>query len=121
MNSEKKDNYFSSFTLLRNSWASLGGTFNISITFIKPFLYSGALEHGFTLASLVNDAPIDQWDRSSGVVWRPKNSPPTYDGPIRVRLALAQSKNVVAVRLLQQVGLSKTIDHLSSFIRSKIK
>lgn len=82
---------------------------------IKPFLYSGALEHGFTLASLVNDAPIDQWDRSSGVVWRPKNSPPTYDGPIRVRLALAQSKNVVAVRLLQQVGLSKTIDHLSSF------
>lgn len=82
---------------------------------IKPFLYSGALEHGFTLASLVNDAPIDQWDRSSGVAWRPKNSPPTYDGPIRVRLALAQSKNVVAVRLLQQVGLSKTIDHLSSF------
>lgn len=82
---------------------------------IKPFIYSGALEHGFTLASLVNDAPINQWDRSTGMVWRPKNSPPTYSGPIRVRSALAQSKNVVAVRLLQDVGLDKMIDHLSSF------
>lgn len=82
---------------------------------IKPFLYSAALENGFTLASLINDAPINQWDRSSGVVWRPKNSPETYVGPIRMRLALAQSKNVVAVRLLKSIGISKTIDHLSSF------
>ena len=82
---------------------------------IKPFLYSAALENGFTLASLINDAPINQWDRSSGVVWRPKNSPETYVGPIRMRLALAQSKNVVAVRLLKNIGISKTVDHLSSF------
>ena len=82
---------------------------------IKPFIYSAALEHGFTLASLVNDAPINQWDRSSGVVWRPRNSPETYVGPLRVRLALAQSKNVIAVRLLQSVGVTKTIDHLTSF------
>ncbi len=81
---------------------------------IKPFIYSGALAHGFTLASLVNDVPINQWD-SSGIVWRPKNSPATYAGPIRVRLALAQSKNVVAVRLMREVGLDKMIDHLSSF------
>jgi penicillin-binding protein 1A len=82
---------------------------------IKPFLYSAALENNYTLASLINDAPINQWDRSSGVVWRPKNSPETYVGPIRMRLALAQSKNVVAVRLLKSIGLDKTIDHLSSF------
>lgn len=82
---------------------------------IKPFIYSAALDNGFTLGSLVNDAPINKWDNSSGVVWRPKNSPPVYNGPIRVRLALAQSKNVIAVRLLRAVGLSKVIDHLSLF------
>jgi len=82
---------------------------------IKPFIYSAALEHGFTLASLVNDAPINQWDKSSGIVWRPKNSPPQYNGPIRVKEALARSKNVVAVRLLRSVGLDGIIDHLTNF------
>lgn len=82
---------------------------------IKPFIYSAALESGFTLASLINDAPINQWDKSSGIVWRPKNSPETYVGPIRMRLALAQSKNVIAVRLLKSIGLDQAIGHLSSF------
>ncbi len=82
---------------------------------IKPFIYSAALDNGYTLASLINDAPINQWDRSSGLVWRPKNSPPTYVGPIRIRLALAQSKNVIAVRLLRKVGLDKMINYLSLF------
>jgi penicillin-binding protein 1A len=82
---------------------------------IKPFIYSAALDNGFTLATLVNDAPINQWDRSSGTVWRPSNSPADYDGDIRVRLALAQSKNVIAVRLLRAVGLKKIIPHLLSF------
>jgi len=82
---------------------------------IKPFIYSAALDNGFTLATLVNDAPIDIWDRSSGTVWRPSNSPPNYDGDIRVRLALAQSKNVIAVRLLRAVGLNNIIPHLLSF------
>ncbi|MFD2165494.1 penicillin-binding protein 1A [Thalassotalea euphylliae] len=82
---------------------------------IKPFVYSAALDSDYTLATLVNDAPINQWDKRSGVVWRPKNSPPTYNGPIRVRRALAESKNVVAVRLLRAVGLDNVINHLSSF------
>ncbi len=82
---------------------------------IKPFIYSAALDSGYTLASIVNDAPINQWDRSSGVVWRPKNSPPVYNGEIRLRLALAQSKNVIAVRLLRDVGLDKIIPYLASF------
>ncbi|AAZ27165.1 penicillin-binding protein 1A [Colwellia psychrerythraea] len=82
---------------------------------IKPFIYSAALEHGFTLASLVNDAPINQWDKSSGVVWRPRNSPEKYVGLLRVRLALAQSKNVIAVRLLKSIGVTNTIKHLTTF------
>lgn len=82
---------------------------------VKPFLYSAALDNGYTLASLINDAPINKWDKRSGVVWRPKNSPERYDGPIRIRSALAQSKNVIAVRLLRAIGLDKTIDHLSLF------
>lgn len=82
---------------------------------IKPFIYSAALDSGYTLASIVNDAPINQWDRSSGVVWRPKNSPPVYNGEIRLRLALAQSKNVIAVRLLRDVGIDNIIPYLASF------
>ena len=82
---------------------------------IKPFIYSAALENGYTLASILNDAPINQWDKSQGVAWRPKNSPAVYNGPIRIRRALAQSKNVISVRLLRGVGLQRTADHLIQF------
>ncbi|MGB1290869.1 MAG: penicillin-binding protein 1A [Pseudoalteromonas sp.] len=82
---------------------------------IKPFIYSAALENGYTLASILNDAPINQWDKSLGVAWRPKNSPAVYNGPIRIRRALAQSKNVISVRLLRGVGLHRTADHLLKF------
>ncbi|MDN3379424.1 MULTISPECIES: PBP1A family penicillin-binding protein [unclassified Pseudoalteromonas] len=82
---------------------------------IKPFIYSAALERGYTLASILNDAPINQWDKSLGVAWRPKNSPAVYNGPIRIRRALAQSKNVISVRLLRGVGLNRTADHLLKF------
>jgi penicillin-binding protein 1A len=82
---------------------------------IKPFLYSAALEKGYTLASLINDAAINQWNRNAGNVWRPKNSPEEYIGPIRMRLALAQSKNVIAVRLLKGIGLDNVISHMTRF------
>ncbi len=82
---------------------------------IKPFLYSAALEKGFTLASMVNDAPINHWDARQGVAWRPKNSPPVYDGPTRVRVALGKSKNVVSVRLLRSVGIPGIVDQLTKF------
>ncbi|WP_440903133.1 penicillin-binding protein 1A [Catenovulum sp. SX2] len=82
---------------------------------IKPFIYSAALEHGFTLASIINDAPINQWDRQQGTVWRPRNSPPVYDGPTRMRTALAKSKNVISVRLLRSVGLDNVVNHLAQF------
>ncbi len=82
---------------------------------IKPFIYSAAIDKGLTLASLINDAPINQWDKSQGTAWRPKNSPPTYVGPTRLRIGLAQSKNVMAVRVLREVGLDETRDYLTRF------
>nr|WP_194717395.1 PBP1A family penicillin-binding protein [Vibrio sp. S9_S30] len=82
---------------------------------IKPFIYSAAIDQGMTLASLINDAPINKWDQSQGTAWRPKNSPPTYTGPTRMRVGLAQSKNVMAVRILRRVGLDESIDYLARF------
>lgn len=82
---------------------------------IKPFIYSAALEHGYTLASIINDAPIHEWDAGSGTAWRPKNSPDVYDGPIRLREALAKSKNAVSVRLISGVGIDNAINHLEKF------
>ncbi|MGF1752627.1 PBP1A family penicillin-binding protein [Vibrio makurazakiensis] len=82
---------------------------------IKPFIYSAAIDKGLTLASLINDAPINQWDKSQGTAWRPKNSPPTYVGPTRLRIGLAQSKNVMAVRVLREVGLDDTRQYLTRF------
>jgi len=80
---------------------------------IKPFIYSAALDNGYTLATLVNDAPINQW--SGSAAWRPKNSPAIYEGPLRLRRALGQSKNVVSVRLVQDLGLTKVIKQLEKF------
>ncbi len=80
---------------------------------IKPFIYSAALDNGYTLATLVNDAPINQWSGSEA--WRPKNSPAIYAGPIRLRRALGQSKNVVSVRLVQDLGITEVNKQLEKF------
>lgn len=82
---------------------------------IKPFVYSNAMDNNFTLASILNDVPITKWDRSQGAAWRPKNSPPIYNGLTRLRLGLAQSKNVMSVKLIQQLGIRSTINHLTRF------
>lgn len=82
---------------------------------IKPLLYSAAFDNGFTLATLVNDAPINQWNPGSGIAWRPKNSPDVYEGPIRLRKALAKSKNVVSVRLIRAIGVDVVADRIADF------
>lgn len=82
---------------------------------IKPFIYAAALDHNFTLATLVNDAPVTQWNPGSGSAWRPRNSPEVYDGPIRLREALARSKNVVSVRLIRELGVNETADYIERF------
>ncbi|MGX5914879.1 penicillin-binding protein 1A [Aliidiomarina sp. Khilg15.8] len=82
---------------------------------IKPFIYGAALEDDYTLATIMNDAPITQWNPGSGSAWRPRNSPEVYDGPIRLRKALARSKNVVSVRLIRAVGVDRTAEYMERF------
>ncbi|WP_419178917.1 penicillin-binding protein 1A [Pseudomonas trivialis] len=81
----------------------------------KPFIYSAALDNGYTAASLVNDAPIVFVDEYLDKVWRPKNDTNTFLGPIRIREALYKSRNLVSIRLLQAMGVGKTIDYMTRF------
>lgn len=81
----------------------------------KPFVYSAALDNGYTAASLVNDAPIVFVDEYLDKVWRPKNDTNTFLGPIRMREALYKSRNLVSIRLLQSMGVDRTIDYISKF------
>ncbi|ACS84147.1 peptidoglycan glycosyltransferase/peptidoglycan DD-transpeptidase MrcA [Musicola paradisiaca] len=82
---------------------------------IKPFLYTAAMDKGLTLATILNDAPITRWDPGAGSDWSPKNSPPVYDGPIRLRQGLGQSKNVVMVRAMRAMGVDYAADYLERF------
>ena len=75
----------------------------------KPFLYSAALEEGFTAASIINDAPVVMADSSLEDVWRPENDGGVFHGPTRLRWALTKSRNLVSIRLLQQLGARKLI------------
>lgn len=82
---------------------------------IKPFLYTAAMDKGLTLASILNDLPISRWDAGAGTDWRPKNSPPTYAGPIRLRQGLGESKNVVMVRAMRAMGVDYAAEYLQRF------
>jgi len=82
---------------------------------IKPFLYTAAMDKGLTLATILNDLPITRWDAGAGTDWRPKNSPPTYVGPIRLRQGLGQSKNVVMVRAMRAMGVDYAAEYLQRF------
>jgi penicillin-binding protein 1A len=81
----------------------------------KPFIYATALDNGYTPASLVNDAPIVFVDEYLDKVWRPKNDTNTFLGPIRLREALYKSRNLVSIRLLQALGVDRTIDYITRF------
>ena len=82
----------------------------------KPFLYSAALQHGFTPASIVNDAPLVIPDPSvPGGQWTPSNDDGTFSGPMRLREALVQSKNLVSVRLLDAIGIRYARDYITRF------
>ena len=81
----------------------------------KPFVYSAALDNGYTAASLVNDAPIVFVDEYLDKVWRPKNDTNTFLGPIRLREGLYKSRNLVSIRLVQALGVDRTIDYISKF------
>ncbi len=81
----------------------------------KPFIYSAALDSGYTAATLVNDAPIVFVDDYLEQVWRPKNDNNTFLGPIRLREALYKSRNLVSIRLLQAIGIEYALDYVSRF------
>lgn len=80
----------------------------------KPFIYSAALENGYTAATLVNDAPLVK-EVADDVDWMPDNDGSRFLGPIRLRYALAKSRNVVAIRVLEQIGLDAALDHIKRF------
>ncbi len=81
----------------------------------KPFLYSAALEHGFTPASILMDAPIVLDDAGMEQAWRPENSGGDFSGPIRLREALVRSRNLVSIRLLRSIGPDVAIDYAARF------
>jgi penicillin-binding protein 1A len=82
----------------------------------KPFIYSAALEKGFTPATIVNDAPFFvPADKAGGEDWEPKNYDGKFEGPMRIRTALAKSKNLVTVRVLQAIGPQYAQDYIARF------
>ncbi|OZN25191.1 penicillin-binding protein [Actinobacillus seminis] len=81
---------------------------------IKPFIYAAALEKGLTLSSVLLDAPI-VIQNPGQKAWMPKNSPNRYDGPLRLRVGIGQSKNMIAVRAMQMAGIDFTADFLQRF------
>lgn len=80
----------------------------------KPFVYSAAFERGYTPASIVLDAPVVFKDRV-GHVWRPQNDNETFAGPMRLREAMVQSRNLVSVRLLDAIGVDFTRKYITNF------
>jgi len=86
------------FNHAAQAWRQPGSSF-------KPFIYSAALEKGFTPATVINDAPLF-FDAgvTGGQPWEPKNYDGKYDGPMSMRTGLAKSKNMISIRILQAVG-----------------
>ena len=82
----------------------------------KPFIYSAALEKGITPTTVINDAPLFfSAGQTGGDEWEPKNYDGKFDGPMRVRTALAKSKNMVSIRILRSIGPGYAQDYISKF------
>ena len=81
----------------------------------KPFVYSAALENGFTAATIVNDSPIVEASDDLETDWRPNNYSGFFSGPTRLREALVKSLNLVSIRVIREAGIDATVRHLSTF------
>ena len=81
----------------------------------KPFVYSAALDAGYTAATIVNDAPLEVFEAGMKEVWRPKNDNNTFLGPIRVREGLYRSRNIVSIKILQDIGMQYAREYISQF------
>ena len=97
------------FNHVTQAWRQPGSSF-------KPFIYSAALEKGFTPATVINDAPLF-FDAgvTGGQPWEPKNYDGTFDGPMTMRRGLAKSKNMISIRILQAVGAQNAQDWITRF------
>ncbi|MBI5751625.1 MAG: penicillin-binding protein 1A [Hydrogenophilales bacterium] len=97
------------FNHVIQAWRQPGSSF-------KPFIYSAALEKGLTPATIINDAPIVLSPaQTGGKLWEPKNFDGTYAGPIRMRMGLTKSKNLVSIRILQTIGTRYAQDYITRF------
>lgn len=81
----------------------------------KPFIYSAALAKGYTLASIINDAPIVLDDPGENALWRPQNDTKRFYGPTRLRIGLIRSRNLVSVRLLENINVPYAVQYVSRF------
>lgn len=81
----------------------------------KPFIYSAALDNGFTTATLVNDAPVVFDDPGLESTWRPENYTGKFYGPTRLREGLVNSRNLISIRVLQAIGIDTALKHVSKF------
>jgi penicillin-binding protein 1A len=81
----------------------------------KPFMYAAAMAGDYTPASMILDAPIIMDDPNLEEVWRPENSGGGFRGPMRLREALVQSRNLVSIRLLKEIGVRPVIDYVTNF------
>ena len=97
------------FNHVTQAWRQPGSSF-------KPFIYSAALEKGFTPATVVNDAPLFfDAGTTGGQPWEPKNYDGTFEGPMSLRRALAKSKNMVSIRILQAISPRYAQDWITHF------
>ncbi len=98
------------FNHVTQAWRQPGSSF-------KPFVYSAALEKGFTPASIINDAPFTKTAEEVGGndAWSPKNYDGQYSGPMRMRTALTKSKNMVSIRIIEKIGPRYAQDYITKF------
>ncbi len=97
----------SNFNHATSAWRQPGSS-------IKPFVYSAALERGFAPTTVINDVQLSATTREN-LNWDPRNDDGQYDGPIHMQDALAQSKNVVSVRILRAIGVPYALEYLPRF------
>ena len=102
------DFYYSKFNRATQAKRQPGSAF-------KPFVYSAALEAGYTPATIVNDAPVVMQDQSIEDTWRPNNYSGRFHGPTRLRAALTQSRNMVSIRVLREIGRKHALKHIEKF------
>ena len=102
------DFFLSNFNRVTQSQRQPGSAF-------KPFVYSAALNRGFTAASIFNDAPIVEPSAELEGFWRPTNYSEGFNGPTRLREALIQSLNLVSIRVIQQAGIPQTVEYVRRF------